>query len=257
MKRRSLTTLVFLASLALSTPLVAAEPDYTDWTEILGTYYNPAKGMDYELLRKDDYGKLTGLAQTLGDADSSTLTRNEQLAYWMNLYNISTVKLIVDNYPLDSILDMSTGIINKYNIFDKEVVPLGGRLVSLNYIEHEMIRKGFEDPRIHFAINCAARSCPPMRQEAFTGASVDKQLDDQTTRFINANTHIDRRGEKATVTVTKIMDWFDDDFEDWGGGHEVFIRKYLRGDAGRRLSGVGSVSIKYADYDWSLNDWKK
>ena len=257
MKRNGVSKILILAAAILSLPLGAAEPDYNPWTEILETYYNPSRGMDYERLRKDDYPKLTGLVETLSVTDVSRLDRNEQLAYWMNLYNISTVKLIVDNYPTDSIRDLSTDPIIRLNVFDKEFIPLGSRTVALNWIEHEQIRAGFKDPRIHFAINCAARSCPPMRQEAFTGKKVQKQLSDQATKFLNANTFIDREGSKATVTVTKIMDWFDDDFEDWGGGIPTFLRKYLTGETARKLSGVSSIKIKHADYDWDLNDWKK
>jgi hypothetical protein len=257
MKGFGLSLVVALALSALTTPLKAAEPDYAEWTRILRTHYDPSKGMDYEQLRKDDYTTLSGLVEELSGVDTSRLARNEQLAYWMNLYNIATVKLIVDHYPVDSILDLSSGLLNRHQVFDQEHVSLGGRTVSLNHIEHEMIRKGFEDPRIHFAINCAALSCPPMRQEAFTGGAVQEQLSDQTTRFLNANTKIDRRGDKATVTDTKIMDWFDDDFDDWGGGVEAFLRKYLSGDTARRLEGVSRVSIKHAGYDWTLNDWKK
>lgn len=256
MKKTGLIAAAIVTCLA-STPIIAAEPDYTPWTEILHTYYNPSKGMDYERLRKEDYTTLTTLVETLSKVDVSSLDENEQLAFWMNLYNVSTVKLITDNYPVGSIRDLSTDPIIRLNVFGKEFIPLGNRTVSLNWIENEKIREGFRDPRIHFAINCAARSCPPMRQEAFTGDKVQEQLSDQATRFLNQNSVVERKGDKATVRVTKIMDWFEDDFEDWGGGVVPFLRKYLSGDAAKMLAGASDVNVKHNDYDWDLNDWKK
>jgi len=247
---------LLLSVLILTPPVSASEPDYSAWTEILQDYYDPARGMDYEGLRKLDYPKLTELVDMLSKVDRSGLDRDAQLAYWMNLYNISTVKLIVDNYPVESIRDLSTSLINKYQVFDQEIVPLGGSKVSLNHIEHEVIRKQFKDPRIHFAINCAARSCPPMRREAFSKARVDKQLDEQTIAFINRDARVDRRGEKATITVTKIMDWFEEDFEQ-AGGVAAFVRRYLQGENAARLSGVRQISVDHHDYDWALNDWKR
>lgn len=253
--RTQLRLTLLVAALGLGLPAGAQEPDYSAWTEILRTYYDPAKGMAYERLRKNDYPKLTNLVEMLSRVEFENLDRNERLAYWMNLYNASTVKLIVDNYPVGSIRDLSTSIINKYQVFDREVVLSGGRLVSLNHIEHEIIRKEFRDPRIHFAINCAARSCPPLRQEALTGAAVQQQLDEQTAAFLNRDVRIDRKGGKATITVTKIMAWFEEDFED-AGGVASFVRAHLVGDAAARLSGVSRINIRHADYDWSLNDWK-
>jgi hypothetical protein len=255
MKSARLLLMTLLASVVLVSPVAGAEPDYSAWTEILRAYYDPARGVDYERLRKEDYPKLTSLVEKLSRVDVSSLDRSEQLAYWMNLYNVSTVKLIVDNYPVESILDLSTSLINKYQVFDREVVPLGGSLVSLNHIEHEIIRKEFDDPRIHFAINCAARSCPPMRTEAFSGRELDDQLEEQTSTFLNQDVRIDRKGGKATITVTKIMDWFEEDFEK-AGGVASFVRGYLTGESAARLSGVSRIGVKHADYDWSLNDWK-
>jgi len=254
-ERAAIHAFLLIATLTLATTASAAEPDYSAWTEILSTHYNPAKGMDYERLRREDYPKLTKLVDTLSSVDVGSLTRDEQLAYWMNLYNVSTITLIVDNYPVDSIRDLSKSLINKYQVFDREVVPSGGRMVSLNEIEHEKIREGFSDPRIHFAINCAARSCPPMRQEAFVGARVDAQLEEQARSFINHNVRVELEGDKATLEVTKIMDWFEEDFEK-AGGVAAFVKKYLTGDDAVKLSTAKRIRVDHFDYDWTLNDWK-
>lgn len=258
MKRPVRTLALCLMVLATTLPGIAAEPDYSAWTGLLEKYYSPQSGMDYEGLRKNDFGVLTKLVDDLSKVDVGTLERNEQLAFWINLYNISTVKLICDNYPTKSIRELSTDPIVRLNVFKKEIVPQGGRTMSLNDVENVKIREGFKDPRIHFAINCAAKSCPPMRREAFTGARVNEQLDDQTRVFFAGpgGAKITKSGGKASLTVTKVMDWFDDDFDKWGGGIVAFTKKYLAPDKRAQLEGA-KVSVSFYDYNWDLNDWKR
>ncbi|MBI2212473.1 MAG: DUF547 domain-containing protein [Acidobacteria bacterium] len=258
MNRPLRTLALSLVLLAATLPGLAAEPDYAAWTGLLETYYSPQNGMDYQGLRKNDLATLTKLAGDLSKVDVGALARNEQLAFWINLYNISTVKLICDNYPTKSIRDLSTDPIVRLNVFKKEIVPQGGKMMSLNDVENIKIREGFKDPRIHFAINCAAKSCPPMRREAFTGARVNEQLDDQARVFFAGpgGAKITRSGSKATLTVTKVMDWFDDDFDDWGGGVVAFTKKFLAPDKRAQLDGA-KVSLSYYEYNWDLNDWKR
>ena len=118
------------------------------------------------------------------------------------------------------------------------------------------IREGFKDPRIHFAINCAAASCPPIRSEPYVGARLDQQLDDQTRRFLNGplGVKLERDGDELEVHTTKIMDWFGDDFEKWGGGRVAFIRKYLPQDKQKMIDAAKDIELEFHDYDWGLND---
>lgn len=258
MTRIARIAILLLALLASAAPLGAAEPDYAPWTGLLQKYYSPQSGMDYRGLRKNDFATLTKLVDALSKVDVASLSREEQLAFWINLYNISTIKLICDNYPTKSIRELSTDPIIRLNVFKKEFIPQGGKTMSLNDVENVKIREGFKDPRIHFAINCAAKSCPPMRQEAFTGARVSEQLEDQARVFMNgpAGAKISKSGGKATLTVTKVMDWFDDDFNNWGGGIVAFTKKYLAADKRAQLEGA-KVSVSFFDYNWDLNDWKR
>ncbi len=258
MNRHLRNATLLLVLLAMALPGLAAEPDYTPWTGLLQKYYSPLNGMDYEALRKHDFATLAKLEDDLSKVDASKLEHNEQLAFWINLYNISTVKLICDNYPTKSIRELSTDPIVRLNVFKKEIVPQGGKQMSLNDIENTKIREGFKDPRIHFAINCAARSCPPMRPEAYTGARVNEQLDDQARVFLNGpgGAKISKSGSKATMTVSKVLDWFEDDFDDWGGGVVPFIKKFLTPDKLAQLGGA-KVSVSYYEYNWDLNDWKR
>ena len=169
-KKETITILllVFLTTGAVASEKPSTEPDYSAWNEILDAYYDPAHGMNYGKLKANDAAKFRKLRARMSRIDVSTLDRDEQLAFWINLYNISVVGVVVDHYPVDSIRDISTDPIIRLNVFKKDRINFQGKKISLNYIEHEKVRK-FQDPRIHFAINCAAASCPPIRPEAFVG----------------------------------------------------------------------------------------
>jgi hypothetical protein len=143
------------------------------WNRLLTTYYNPAHGFDYKALKARDAAALQGVRQQLGRVNVAALTPKQQLAHWINVYNVNTVATIVEGYPTKSIRDLSTDPLIRLNVFKKDRVPVGNARLSLNDVENDKIREGFKDPRIHFAINCAAKSCPPIRTEAFTGEKLD------------------------------------------------------------------------------------
>jgi hypothetical protein len=248
-----------LALLLLLLPVTAfagTEPDYSQWNRILSTYYNPAYGMKYGALKAKDAAALQALRQQLGRVNAASLDRKQQLAYWINVYNVNTVATIVEHYPVDSIRDISTDPIIRLNVFKKARIPYGGKLLSLDEVENKMIREGFKDARIHFAINCAAKSCPPIRPEAFTGAKLDAQLDDQARRFLASHVRYENDGNELDVHTTKIMDWFGDDFEKWAGGRVAFLKKYAPADKQKLLAAAKEIDVEYDDYDWALNDWK-
>jgi hypothetical protein len=159
----------------------------------------------------------------------------------------------------ESIRDLSTDPIIRLNVFKKERVPVGSAKLSLNDVENDKIREGFKDPRIHFAINCAAKSCPPIRTEAFTGEKLDAQLDAQARAFLNGphGARFKRDGDTLTITVTKIMDWFSDDFDKWSGGKAAFIRKYVSPDKQQLIDQAKDIDFEFDDYDWALNDWRR
>lgn len=233
------------------------EPDYATWNLLLQDYYSPAQGMKYGALKARDEKTLRDLRTKLGSVDVGSLTKPQQLAYWINLYNVNVVGVVVDRYPIESIKELSTDPVKRTNVFGKPLVPFAGKAISLDDIENERIRKGFADPRIHFAINCAAASCPPIRSEAFVGDRVDAQLDEQVRTFVSGPiVRVDRTGGKTTIHTTSIMKWFADDFEA-GGGRVAFLAKYLPADKKRVLDeGGGSAELEFDDYSWKLNDWK-
>jgi len=246
MKRAILAAFLLLLPLAAS---AQTEPDYSAWTHVLKSYYDPAHGMDYAALKAHDLATVQNIRMQLARVKPATLNKKQQLAYWINVYNVNTIATILENYPVASIRDISTDPIIRLNVFKKERVPADGTILSLDAIENQKIREAFHDPRIHFAINCAAKSCPPIRTEAYDGAHVDAQLDDQVRRFVNANVRVTHDGDKSVVHTTKIMDWFSKDFDEWAGGKLAFLRRYMKID--------GNPDFEYDDYDWALNDWRR
>lgn len=243
-----------LTLLLVAIPLYAA--DLSQWNRILAQYYDPAAGFDYKSLKARDAATVQSLRQALGQVNVAALTPKQQLAHWINVYNVNTVATILENYPVESIRDISTDPIIRLNVFKKDRIPVGNTKLSLNDVENEKIRAAFKDARIHFAINCAAKSCPPIRTEAYVGERLDAQLDDQTRRFLNGpkGVRFRRDGDTLIITTTKIMDWFGDDFDDWAGGKTAFIRRYMPADKQQMIDQAKKIEIRYDDYDWSLNE---
>ena len=244
--------------------LQAQEPDYTAWTRILQIHYNQIEGMDYEGLANKDWGAMKQVAQSLALVDTSRLNRDDQLAYYINLYNVTVVNLLMENRQVNSIRDLSTDPIIRINIFKKDLVQMRDQKISLKRLEDEFIRGRFKDPRAHFAINCGARSCPPIRLEAYTGVRLQAQLDDQTNAFFThpkLGARFEKTGNTLVVHLTKIMDtgsWFGEDFERWGGGRLPFLRKHLPPAQLKVLDEYNSkVRLQFDTYDWSLNRWKR
>jgi hypothetical protein len=256
------TTVLALAllGLAAAVPALAAPPDYRLWGDLLAKYYDPVKGMNYKALKANDKKTLDELRRQMAQVDVTTLSRPDQLAYWINLYNLSTANVVVEHYPVESIRDISTDPITRLNVFKKDNVLTKKGPMSLNDVENDKIREGFKDPRIHFAINCAAKSCPPIRPEPYVGSEVSNQLDDQVRKFLAGPNGVRaaKNGGELVLHVTKIMDWFKDDFEKWGGGRVPFLIRYVAPDKRKQIETAGNqVDLEFDDYDWKLNDASK
>lgn len=170
----------------------------------------------------------------------STWSKNEKMAYWINLYNASTVYLIATNYPTSSITKLNGG-----KPWDKKFVKSGDKVYTLNQIENEIVRPRFKDPRIHAALNCAAVSCPSLLNEALVSISLNNQLNKQCRVWVNDASK--NKLEDAKIKVSQIFDWYAADFKA-GGGVVAFINKY----ATTKVSTKAKVS--YLEYDWALNE---
>jgi hypothetical protein len=219
------------------------------WAELLKKYVKSG-GVDYTGFKSEEE-KLDQYLKVLEHTDLKTLPRDEQFAYYINAYNAWTIKLILSAYPgIKSIKDLGTFWKSPW---EKKFVRINGELLSLDDIEHHILRPRFKDPRVHFAINCSAVSCPPLRSEPYMGSSLDQQLDQATRLFINdPNSY---RLEGDAFYVSRIFKWFAEDFN-----NDVlcFYMKYAREDLKKKLAEKKDViQIKYLNYDWSLNDIKK
>jgi len=196
---------------------------------------------------KNDQKKLGRYLEVLENADVKNLSRNEQFAFYVNAYNAWTIKLILTGYPgLNSIKDLARWPKSPWK---KKICRIEGDVITLDDIEHKILRPRFKDPRVHFAVNCASKSCPQLRSEPYLGNILERQLDDAARRFINDPGKNRLVGQK--LYVSKIFEWFADDFNSDIIG---FFLKYAAGDLKEALeSKRDKIQIKYLDYDWSLN----
>jgi len=225
--------------------LLATGVDNSIYAQLLEKYVKKGR-VDYEGF-KQDQDLLDQYLAVLSGTDPDTLTRNHKFAFYINAYNAFTVKLILTRYPeLNSIKELGSFFSNPWS---KKFISLGGWTVSLDHIEHEVLRPEFKDPRVHFAINCAARSCPPLLNRPYEGETLEKQLDAQTREFINnkRSTFV----KNNSLFISKIFDWFDEDFND---NPLLFIRQYAGDRLRSELDKAGpKVKISYLYYDWTLN----
>ena len=172
LKTLSLASALLGLLLAALPAAAVTPPDYKLWGDLLAKYYDPAKGMNYKGLKANDKKTLDELRHQMAQVDVGALPRTDQLAYWINLYNISVVNVVVEHYPVASIRDISTDFITHLNVFKKPAVKTRTGTLTLDEVENDKIRDPFKDPRIHFAINCAAKSCPPIRSEPYVGSQL-------------------------------------------------------------------------------------
>lgn len=210
--------------------------DHTGYNNLIAIYVSDEGNVNYNGFKRN-WSTLRNYIKDLGEnMPKDNWTKEDKLSYWMNAYNAMTIDLILRNSPLESIKDIK-------NPWKQRFWKLGKKYYNLNEIEHKILRK-MGDPRIHFGINCASFSCPPLLNEAFTADKVDKQLDNLAKRFVN-----DKKRNTITansIEISKIFNWFAKDFETNGSVID-FLNKYSD------VSISTNAKKKYKDYDWSLN----
>ena len=218
--------------------------DHAAFDALLKAHVAEGGWVDYEGFKRDS-GKLDAYIQSLAAAPLDEFGRNERLALLINAYNAFTLRLILDHYPTKSIMD-----IPEEQRFAAVRWKVGPNIWSLSQIEHEQIRPKFIEPRVHFAVNCASVGCPPLRQEAYTGAKLDRQLAEQARYVHTSPRWLEMNGE--TLRLTKLYDWYGGDFEYVTGGPLEFAALYsdpLR----TALTSDKQIRIEWIPYDWSLN----
>jgi len=251
-----------LTAAALSVALFAVMDSAVDrhetFTALLAEHVKEGH-VDYKGLQKD--ARLDAYLQQLQETNPDTIGDDkDRLAFWLNVYNAFTLKLIVDNYPIKSINELHfgglyIGTLLKKTVWHKVFIEINGKALSLNNIEHDIIRKNFREPRIHFALVCASVSCPPLRSEAFEGYKLDAQLHDQAVRFFSDLTknHFDL--EDKVAYLSPILDWYERDF----GGDDVavlrFVATFLPAPLAQAiLAEPEAWNVKHTKYDWGLNE---
>jgi len=247
--RQSLTFCLLSSFLLLNLSGISWAMDTVDnslYADLISKYVKDGV-VDYQGF-KDEEKKLDAYLKLLEETDTSKLSRDEQLAFYINTYNATTIKLILSAYPdIKSIWDLGGRFFNKP--FDKEVVRIEGKTISLDDLEHGIIRPRFKEPRVHFAVNCASKSCPPIISEPYEGSTLDQQLTAVTRAFLNNPEKNYLDGKK--LYVSKIFKWFKEDFDDDVVG--FFVRFADEELKEKLVSNSDKIKVKYLDYDWSLN----
>ena len=233
MKKTVLAIIIFIIGLSTK----AQNIDHSQWTIILQKYVSNDGNVDYQGL-KNDSATLTKYIKYLSEnTPKDNWSKNEKLAYWINAYNALTVDLILRHYPLKSIKDIK-------NPWDQRLWKLGNKWYNLDEIEHQILRK-MNEPRIHFAIDCASYSCPKLQNEAFNNINLDEQLTNATKEFLT-NPNKNNLSEN-NLQLSKIFQWFSKDFKQ-NGSLIDFLNQY----SNTKIS--ENARIKYKDYNWALNE---
>jgi len=231
--------------------------DHSLWQTVLDNYV--VKGteginlVDYAKL-KSERANLDQYINYLGSIDPKQLSETEQFPYWVNLYNAATVQLIVDNYPVKSIRKISDGFFSS-GPWDREWIKVAGKTISLNDIEHGILRPIWEDNRIHYAVNCASIGCPNLGKTAMTSDNTESVLDSLATDFINHPRGIQVDASKQKIQYSSIFHWYKVDFDDSLGSLIKHWMKYAKEPLAKELEELikkDVTSEKHA-YNWDLN----
>lgn len=231
-------TIVLFSTLATQSQTVHK---HSEWNTLLQSHVDLDGNVNYKGFKKNETQLDTYLELLNLNPPQESWSKNEKKAYLINAYNAFTVKLIVENYPLESIKDIG-GFFN--NPFTTEFAKIGDKEYSLDDIEKEMLLK-MGDPRLHFAVNCASESCPKLLNEAYVASKLDKQLDASASYFINSE---ENKLSKTKVELSKIFKWYASDFEKNGQSVIDFINQYSK----EKIS--ENASISYLPYSWKLNE---
>ena len=253
--------LLSLASCEAGNAATPSQPiSHAIFDELLKKHVTPEGAVSYKGFIQDSVQfkeYLTLLENNHPDKD--TWSRDEQLAYWINAYNAYTVKLILDHYPVKSIKDIKDGVPFVNSVWDIKFITIGGKEYDLNNIEHGIIRKRFDEPRIHFAVNCASFSCPRLRNEAFVASRLEEQLEEQTRLFFN-DPRKNNIISKDKIVISSILNWYSRDFTKKGflsrlfgkkKRHQSFIKfvnPYVDIDISK------NAEVQFMDYRWDLNE---
>ncbi|MEZ5299433.1 MAG: DUF547 domain-containing protein [Verrucomicrobiales bacterium] len=237
--------LAALACMAVAPHAAAQDPSWQDLYDGLLKKYVTDSGVKYKAWHADaaDRKSLGGVVWAIGRESLAGKSRDEKLAFYLNAYNAWILHEILSDYPTGG--PGGGGFFGRNKFFKSREIKVAGKATTFHDLENEIIRPAFHEPRIHFALNCASASCPPLRAAAFRADTLDATLDQLTRAFVSENAS-GVAVEGGDAEVSKIFDWYEDDFEG-AGGVRAFINKY------RRSPLPADADIDFQDYDWSLN----
>jgi len=251
--------LVVLA-MVVSTGVYASRFDHSHslWSELLQTYVvdqGDFSQVKYQALKQSGTAPLVEYLQSLSAVHASQFalwTQSQQLAFLINAYNAFTVKLILDHYPVESIKDIGGFFRSPWKI---QFFALLGDKTHLDYIEHELIRGRFKEPRIHFAVVCASIGCPKLQARAYTAERMEAMLESATQTFLRDDSRNRYDAQRNTLHLSKIFKWYAEDFVATSGSVERFVAPYISDDPKMRQQIQSrQVDVEYLDYDWALNN---
>jgi len=231
---------LMLACLAASLMPARAAVDHAPFDALLRQ--NVRNGLvDYQGFQTPAFD---GYVRTLASASTEGMSNEDRLAMYVNAYNAFVIRGVLSNWPVDQVIKIR-------GFFDTAKYTVAGRDVTLDELENQIIRP-FGDARVHAALVCGAKSCPPLRNEAYRGDKLGDQLDDQVTLWVNdrSKNRIDRGDRKLLVSMT--FKWYKEDFEA-AGGPAGFLRKYLKSADDQKWLAAGDYQLDYLKYDWDLN----
>ena len=239
----------------VTTTVTRSVVDHRRFTKVLAQFVDKDGNVDYAGLKAKADSVLAPYLRRLAETNPAALSREARLAFWINAYNALTLKLIVDHYPVQNIWAVTPGPAEPKDDspFALDVGTVADTTRSLDEIEHEIIRERFDEPRIHFALVCAANSCPRLRREAYTGPKLDAQLDEQTRVFLHDDSKNRIPAGEGRIAVSRILKWYGQDFGPSTDALQRFLAPYFDGAVRDRLEQAG-YDVTFRSYDWGLND---
>ncbi len=261
MKKWTLILLVLLV-VSLPSPAAAQEFDHTPWDRVLKEFVNDQGRVDYARLKANSKDLDAYVDQIKARSPASHpavfLKRDSQLAYWINAYNALVMKAVIQEWPIQSVRDIGWV---PYGFFWRKKFVAGGKKHTLNGIE-DILRKQLREPRIHFALVCAANSCPYLQREAYTPENTERLLEAGTRFFVNEPRNLTVEADKNLVLVPRIFTYYKEDFEKYvaakelSAGHPAvtYIKLYANEANRRSLEALPNPRVEAMPYDWGVND---
>lgn len=232
--------------------------------QVLVQYVDTQGLVDYAALKKDRRlldAYIDSLRQTSPASHPQRFASSQhELAYWINAYNASVLRGVIDAYPVASVMDIKLFD----GFFNRQELVIGGQTLTLNDLENTIIRPQYQDPRIHFVVNCGALSCPELENRAFKADDLEQRLEAALQRFAHNPNHVFLQGNQ--LHLSKILDWYGDDFSNWFPSDRPnpatkpvqinYLLPYLKDETANRVRNIEKIKITFIEYDWALNAQK-